>query len=231
MFIPQFRLKTAVQRMLCECRDVLDFVEFHPTRGVKKLAAQETIDYVQSHMSGAIGVWTARQVLDMALRQAMKSGHFMEFGVYRGGTIRYIARQRPNTLIHGFDSFEGLPEAWNAMLEKGTFNRSGKPPRVPANVRLHKGLFANSIPEWAKANPGPIAFMHIDCDLYSSVSTILNALASQIMVGTVIVFDEYFGYPGWKNHSFKAFQEFAQYRFDYIAYARMQVAIRMRDLQ
>jgi hypothetical protein len=28
------------------------------------------------------------------------------------------------------------------------------------------------------------------------------------MPGTVIVFDEYFNYPGWRLHEFKAFQEF-----------------------
>jgi hypothetical protein len=31
----------------------------------------------------------------------------------------------------------------------------------------------------------------------------VNRLAS----GSVIVFDEYFNYPGWKVHEFKAFQD------------------------
>ena len=33
-------------------------------------------------------------------------------------------------------------------------------------------------------------------------------LASQIVPGTVIVFDEYFGNPSWREDEFRAFQEF-----------------------
>jgi hypothetical protein len=29
-----------------------------------------------------------------------------------------------------------------------------------------------------------------------------------IVAGTVLVFDEYYNYPNWREHEFKAFQEF-----------------------
>jgi hypothetical protein len=63
------------------------------------------------------------------------------------------------------------------------------------NVRLHSGWFEGSIPAWLEANPGPVAFIHIDCDIYTSTRTIFTLLAERIVSGTVIVFDEDFNYP------------------------------------
>ena len=46
--------------------------------------------------------------------------------------------------------------------------------------------------------------------------TVLTILAPRIVPGTVIVFDEYFNYPGWQEHEHKAFQEFVkEFRVDY----------------
>jgi len=64
------------------------------------------------------------------------------------------------------------------------------------------------LPGFLAANPGPCAFVHIDCDIYTSTVTIFAALRERIATGTVIVFDEYFNYPGWRAHEYKAFQEF-----------------------
>jgi hypothetical protein len=44
--------------------------------------------------------------------------------------------------------------------------------------------------------------------LYSSTKTIFDELADRFVPGTVIVFDEYFNYPNWQQHEYKAFQEF-----------------------
>jgi hypothetical protein len=51
--------------------------------------------------------------------------------------------------------------------------------------------------------------------------------------GTVLVFDEYFNYPGWERHEFKAWREFAAAHgvdYEYVAYARQQVTVRIRDI-
>jgi hypothetical protein len=55
-----------------------------------------------------------------------------------------------------------------------------------------------------------------------------------LQVGTVIVFDEYFNYPNWEHHEFKAWQEFVEQhrvQYDYLAYARQQVAVRIRHIE
>jgi hypothetical protein len=104
---------------------------------------------------------------------------------------------------------------------------------VPDNVRLHPGWFERSIPAWLEANQGPVAFIHVDCDLYTSTRTIFMLLAERIVPGTVILFDEYFNYPNWEQHDFKAFQEFVTDRtvkYRYLGFSRQQVAMRIEAI-
>ncbi len=106
-------------------------------------------------------------------------------------------------------------------------------PRVPRNVVLHGGYFDASLPKWLDEHPGPVAYIHLDCDLYSSTKTVLNLLAARLIPGSVILFDEYFNYPNWEQHEFKAFQEFVSeksVRYTYLGYARQQVAVRIDSI-
>ncbi len=65
-------------------------------------------------------------------------GHYMEFGVFEGKSINYLASLNKKVTFHGFDSFEGLPEQWfmgHKVIEKGHFAVSELPKVVP-NVVL-----------------------------------------------------------------------------------------------
>ncbi len=158
------------------------------------------------------------------------SGFLAEFGVFRGKTINHLADQTGET-VHGFDSFEGLPENWREGFDKGTFKMNGLP-EVRENVVLHKGWFDDVLPEFRESETGPAAFLHMDADLYSSTRTVLEMLADRIRPGTVIVFDEYTGYPGWQQGEFRAFREFTEghdLEFAYIGWVPTgeQVAVRI----
>jgi hypothetical protein len=146
-----------------------------------------------------------------------------------------MAKRVSGKTWHGFDSFEGLPEAWGGFsLGAAAFNVKGKLPKVPGNVRLYPGWFENSLPPWLTENPGPVAFMHVDCDLYSSTKTIFNLLGDRLQPGTIILFDEYFNYPNWRKHEFKAFQELVAARgieYEYLGYARQQVTVRITAIR
>jgi len=132
----------------------------------------------------------------------------MEFGVYKGETINFIANLLSNKQIYGFDSFEGLPETWRYNFDKGTFKLDNLP-KVKENVVLVKGWFEETLPKFIeKHRNAPVSFIHIDCDLYSSTKTIFNHLKDNIVTGTVIVFDEFFNYIDWEDGEFKAFNEF-----------------------
>lgn len=151
---------------------------------------------------------SAARIFRLAIDGAKVQGLVLEFGVYQGKSIRQIA-DLVSGAVHGFDSFEGIPEDW-CHEQKGSYSTDGVLPKVPANVHLHAGWFEDSIPAFIRDEAGPIRFINIDCDLYSSTRTIFDLLCRQIVPGTVIVFDEYIGYPGWQEHEFRAFNEAAE---------------------
>lgn len=138
-------------------------------------------------------------------------GLILEFGVSKARTTNHMADLVPNETVHGFDSFEGIPEPWHAH-PAGMYTLGGALPEVRANVKLHKGWFNETLPGFLAENPGPVSLLHIDCDLYSSTKYVFDTLADRIGVGTVIVFDEYWNYASWELHEHKAFQEFVTAR-------------------
>ncbi len=54
----------------------------------------------------------------------------------------------------------------------------------------------------------PLRLLHMDADLYSATAFVLDALKTNIVPGTVIVFDEMLHYPGFEHHELRAFAEF-----------------------
>lgn len=134
-----------------------------------------------------------------------------EFGVYSGYSLALLSSSCPNASLHGFDSFEGLPEDWRPGFPAGSFGDKGilqYMPEVPENVTLHKGWFEETVGALFEPDIQPLALLHIDCDLYSSTVTALEASRHLLREGTLVVFDEYQGYPGWEDHEAKAWTEF-----------------------
>jgi hypothetical protein len=171
-------------------------------------AKRESVEYVRTKMRQAMMMRDRWDLLQYALANAPAEGLVLEFGVSDGDSLRHIGRYTART-VHGFDSFQGLPEDWHGTLERrGKFSTKGRLPRVPANVRLHVGWFDDVLPRFLAETTEPVAFLHVDCDLYSSTKTVLDRLGTRLMPGAVIVFDEYFNYPNWQEHEFRAFQEF-----------------------
>jgi hypothetical protein len=229
MFLSNFRLKTAIQTALCNVREIVDYPYLHPARALERIALEETVRYLQDLPVLPPSFPTARQLLSSAIALSPDHGPAVELGVFKGATIRFIA-QRIGTgrAVHGFDTFTGLPTRWTG--NSNMFDAHGRLPRVPANVELHVGLFDDTVPGWVEANTDQVALVHVDCDIYESARSGLEALAPVIGEGTVIVFDEYFNYPGWQEHEFKAFQELVKERglsYSYIGYSRIAVAVRI----
>jgi tetratricopeptide (TPR) repeat protein len=189
----------------------------------------ESYEYAARAAPQARFFGTSGQVLAYAVKKAAVDGLFLEFGVSYGTSITIIADsvERP---VHGFDSFEGLPESWDVgdtpgvtpAESAGMYSTGGSPPPAPDNVVFHVGLFEDTLPGFVERHAGPVGFMNVDCDLYSSTRTVFHHLGGRIVPGTVIVFDEYFCYPEWRQHEYKAFQEFVQdrgVRYEYLAFS------------
>ena len=77
-------------------------------------------------------------------------------------------------------------------------------------------------------NSNQIAILHIDCDTYQSTREIFELLGNKINRGTLIIFDEYQGYPGWKFGEYKAFQDFinkSKKTYSYIGITNRQCSV------
>jgi len=199
---------------------------------LKKRACIQSAEYVEGNMQ-TVEVFDHRfKLLGLSLSKVMLGGLYLEFGVASGSSINYIS-ERVAKDVHGFDAFEGLPENWIEGVGKGAFASGGMAPDVRDNVKLHVGWFEDTLPKFCLANKENIAFMHIDCDIYSATKTVFEYLGDRIISGTVIQFDEYFNYPGWKNHEYKAFQEFVVkkgIKYEYLGYNRMGYSVAIKIL-
>lgn len=171
-----------------------------------------------------------------ALTRASIAGHVMEFGVYRGKTMQHISRHFAQHQVWGFDSFVGLPEPWftrsNAgpSHKAGTFDMRLEPvqPVFADNVHLVPGWYHESLPPWLEQNPGPVCFVHVDCDLYTSTMTVLSLLNDRIIPGTILVFDEF--YP-WSDHDEYDLWHQGEYRAlgQWLAEQHRQIEVVMRS--
>ena len=136
------------------------------------------------------------------------SGLHMEFGVYGGRSLAKIRKHLPlQTKLYGFDSFDGLPEDWREF-KSGAFRTLSRP-SLP-NTEIIEGLFSDTLPDFVARHTDLVSFIHIDCDLYSSTKTVLDAFEKQIVSGTIILFDELFGYAGYENHEYRALTEWGR---------------------
>lgn len=163
-----------------------------------------SISYSAQHMRAVPSYDSDLRLHRAVSGQVLQGGYIMEFGVATGRSIRHWAKLFPSHDIWGFDGFEGIYEAWNG-LEAGHFAQ--RPPTVPHNVRLVVGRFADTLTRWTQSHPGPVMLLHIDCDLYQATCDVFEHLHDRIQAGTIIVFDEYWNYPDWQQHEFRAWQE------------------------
>jgi hypothetical protein len=131
---------------------------------------------------------------------------YLEFGVWRGDATRCVAGilRHPEAMLHGFDSFEGLPERWNIGANAGCFSTGGDLPQIDdPRVRFHKGWFQQTLPQF-DLPPHEALVINLDADLYSSTFYVLEHLRGAIVPGTFLFFDEFSD----RHHELRAFDEF-----------------------
>jgi macrocin-O-methyltransferase TylF-like protien len=106
---------------------------------------------------------------------------YLEFGVFSGRSIAEIARRfpHPQARFFGFDSFEGLPEAWGGMAQTTFTTRGRIPSTSDPRISFVSGWFQNSLPDFLGAghlDPERPVLVHYDADLYSSTLFVLSTL-------------------------------------------------------
>jgi hypothetical protein len=150
-----------------------------------------------------------QRVLDMVRNV---EGAVVECGVGWGHSLFYLGclvkDEMKGRRIWAFDSFEGFPEPspqddsprkprkgeWSDTSVEGVRQMlvsSGLDAAfVESQIRFVKGFFNESL---VKYDGGPIAFLHLDVDLYESYLTTLRAMFPKVAPGGAVLFDEYLG--------------------------------------
>jgi O-methyltransferase len=165
------------------------------------------------------------------------AGDILEFGVFTGVSLALLAQGHsfdPKGMerrIAGFDSFDGLPpsaEEHARWVAGDCATNHGSHPLAAAGVRvtpqitrdlfaacglpspaLHTGLFDRTVPAVVPSVYPAVAIAHIDCDLYESTCTALEAIEPALQEGTVLLFDDWFHYRGNPHKGeARAFREF-----------------------
>jgi len=158
------------------------------------------------------------------------SGDYYEFGVNKCRTFIKAMKILPPYVkhYHGFDSFKGLPK-----FEKGDDHPNWSPglmnPGRDANYfkkylikqginetffTLVEGFFKETLPSYNPPRKANIIF--IDCDIVSSLKTVLEFIPRVLQDGTLVYFDDYFSYRGNPNTGQqKAFAEFRSRQKDF----------------
>jgi hypothetical protein len=202
-------------------------------RMAKVVAAIDAARFLEEHFASAKNLVTRQVLLRNACRSVAMDGDVLEFGVMGGETLSILCSQFKDRAVHGFDSFKGLPEDWIHDVPSGAFSTEGTVPTdLPPNAKLYVGMFEDTLPDYLASTDAPVALLHIDSDLYSSARTALFGLAPRLRAGSMIVFDEFLNYPGWRQHEYRAFIEFVdafdvEFRYFSFASSYLSVAVRL----
>ena len=142
---------------------------------------------------------------------------YLEFGVFQGDSMRYWSRalKHPESMLHGFDSFEGLPEDWDESghNQKGAYSAQGQIPVIDdPRVKFFKGWFDQVLPTYTVPDH-EVLVVFMDADLYSSTICGLRHLRLWIKPGTYIYFDN-MSHPDHEPRAFDEFMKETGLRFD-----------------
>ncbi len=119
----------------------------------------------------------------------------LEFGVAWGYATNWWTKRITNQslVLHGFDTFTGLPRSWR-NLEPGHFSNNGLIPLISdKRVTFHKGLVENTLIDIHNLNlqKGKCLIL-FDFDLYEPTRYCLDYLWNHLKNGDIIYFDEAF---------------------------------------
>ncbi len=141
------------------------------------------------------------------------TGDIVECGVWRGGMIAGIAESMgPKSKYYLYDSFEGLPNPteidgakamdWQNNPDEEHYHDNCRAEIKFANeamiktgvdFELIKGWFENTIPFHKHEN---ISLLRLDADWYESTIICLNHLFPKVVLGGIIIIDDYYSWEG-----------------------------------
>ena len=155
-------------------------------------------------VDGCANTLEERMVLWRIAAKLAPTAEWAEFGCGTS-TGRLLELLPKDGRLHCFDSEQGLPEPWprgTDIKPAGSYARGI--PTADQRAKKRPGWFKDTLKHWS---PNPLGLIHIDCDIYSSTVQALAGCTPFCRNGTVLAFDELYGYPTYTDHEWKATQE------------------------
>lgn len=153
---------------------------------------------------------------------------YFEFGCHSGRTFSAAIRAADflgmsDTEFFAFDSFEGLPATNpvdDGVFQEGEFSTSvdefvrlvkGMSGRKIEKKSIVKGFYRDSLTVELQGRLPKVGVVHIDVDLYSSTVEVLQFIKPLLVVGTVLIFDDWYCFtPGANKGEVRALNEFRE---------------------
>jgi O-methyltransferase len=180
--------------------------------------------------SPRVWVRTRNEVFDVIAREVgTRPVLYVEFGVAKGASIRHWSSllTHPHSVLHGFDTFEGLPAKWTYGKDVGLFSTGGDTPEIDdPRVAFFKGFFHEVLPtyEWPERD---VLVVNMDADLYSSTTVALEYTKDHLRVGSYLYFDE-FNYRADELRAFDEFLRANEMKFELVAATRELTSVAFR---
>jgi len=153
-----------------------------------------------------MGLDKLRELKSLSLQCLDLAGDWVEFGVYKGGSLGLLALQlklaNSSKKIIGIDTFEGHPfdnvyqgkviprkeYFWDTSIElvQRALYRAG----VLDFVSLQKGVF-DEVVEALGPKLYKVSLVHIDCDLYQSTKTAFGWAMEHLVQDGLAIIDDY----------------------------------------
>lgn len=211
-------MATFRRRILQYFLDAAGEVYQSPLSALAQRSSESAAEFVYSHLASETSVFSnetkMREKFFSSETLTSHPGLLLDFGVLRGRSTLQIAKAIPpadSRKLHAFDAFEGLRDPWSKVDRGvGSMNLSGKVPSVllqETRIEVHVGWVEETLEPFLRTHPGQIGLAHFDFDVYPPTGYALERLISRLEKGSLLVFDDYFGFIGWENHSHRAFTE------------------------
>ena len=190
---------------------------------LEKVLLDETYDYFEKYFEKSLIFNDRTEIRKYAVQSSLLNDknqeyYYLEFGVWQGKSSNFFSGFINK--LYCFDSFEGLKEDWvGTSYPKGFFNLHKKIPKLNSNVQPIVGWVEDTLDNFLEKHNPKINFIHFDMDTYSPTKFTLEKIKPYLIKNSIIIFDEYYNYEGWREGEFKALKEvFNENEFKYKAF-------------
>lgn len=142
------------------------------------------------------------------------SGDYIEFGIFKGKSLRHSFKSYKNIFndtsinFYGLDSFSGFPvENHNFYLKenfKNSYQKVLKTFKKNKQIKIYDGFFEDTLKNPVLSNK-KYSFAFIDCDIYESANDAFFYLKTRMINGGFLMIDDFTSLDINGNTIYKSF--------------------------